>query len=147
MSETKTKAGLTSSVRVRIDASLLSLIDQVAHEYKLSRSELIRRVLDGSIADIMTYTHTKFRYIDSDQAQIINKNVIALGSIIIEANELLRKIGVNFNQLVHSINTGQIRTLQNERKLITREELDGIINRLEIVSKKLGDDLYVLTNN
>ena len=141
MSDNKEKANKTSHVTLRLDSDTLLSIEQLAKEYQISKSEVIRLALTGSIEKA-----SSVHYINNEQAKIINKNIIALGNVMVAVKDELRRIGVNFNQLVRIANTGNIYSLFKKETLLTKEELDELISRLEIAIEKAGDELYVFTN-
>lgn len=141
MSDNKEKINKTSHVTLRLDNDTLLTIERLAKEYQISKSEVIRLALTGSIEKA-----SSVHYIDNEQAKIINKNIIALGNVMVAVKDELRRIGVNFNQLVRIANTGNIYSLFKKETLLTKEELDELISRLEIAIEKAGDELYVFTN-
>ena len=144
MSETiQKKHGLTTNVKVRLDTDTVNKIDQLAAEYNITRSHVIRETITGTLEKM---NDKQVNYIDKRQAQVINKNIIKLGNILVDVQTQLRRIGTNFNQLVRRANSMPIVDLQKDDRLIRRDELDDLVKRLEVVSKKLGEQLYVFTN-
>lgn len=141
MSDNKEKVNKTSHVTLRLDSDTLLSIERLAKEYQISKSEVIRLSITGSLEKANS-TH----YIDNEQAKIINKNIIALGNVMVAVKDELRRIGVNFNQLVRIANNGNIYSLFKKDTLLTREELDELISRLEVAINKAGDELYVFAN-
>jgi len=144
MSETiEKKPGLTTNVKVRLDTDTVNKLDQLAAEYNITRSHVIREAIAGTLDKI---SNQQVKYIDKQQAQVINKNVIQLGNLLVDVQSELRKLGVNFNQLVKRVNSMTIVDLQKEDRLIRRDELDNLVKRVEVASAQIGEQLYVFTN-
>lgn len=141
MSEIKKDVNKTRHLSLRLDTDTFLTIERLSKEYHVSRSEVIRQALSGSSKQA-----SSIHYVDQDQARTINKNIVSLGNELASINTNLRRIGINFNQLVKSLHMHQIQALQSNNRLLTKEELDGLIRRAERAVAKAGDVLHVFQN-
>ncbi len=130
------------SVTVRFNSEVADVIDELAGEYKVTRSEIIRLAAENSLARYLDHV----KYMDLEQGNRIRHDIARLGTAMGETLYNLRRIGANFDQLLHRVNASQVQTLQRDGSLITREELDSLITRLEHTVEKVGDDLHVFTD-
>jgi len=141
MSGDKTK-NKDKSITIRINSEVADITDRLAEDYGVTRSEIIRLAVDNSLSAYLD----RVKYMDPEQGKVINQNIITVGNIMGETLYNLRRIGANFDQLLHKINAGQAVELQNNKDLINRNDLNNIMTRLEVVVKKVGDDLHVFQN-
>ncbi len=130
------------SITIRINSEVADITDRLAADYGVTRSDIIRLALDNSLSAYLD----RVRYMDQEQGKVINKNIITLGNVMAETLYNLRRIGANFDQLLHKVNAGQAVDLHNNKDLINRKDLDEIMTRMEIIVKKVGDNLHVFTN-
>ena len=63
---------------------------------------------------------------------------------MMDTRDQLRRIGVNFNQIARKVNAGDMKALNDSGALIRRDELDTIINRVELVTDTIGEDIKCL---
>lgn len=82
----------TASIRVRITQQELQQIDRRASQLQITRSELIRRLVDVGMNE---KNATKIIAWDSDTIEAIRNS-----------NMILAKIGININQIARVCNTG-----------------------------------------
>ena len=130
------------SVTVRFNSEVMASIDSLADEYGVNRSDIIRLATDNSLSRYLDHV----KYVDPEQGRRINQDIIRLGNVMTEICYNLKRIGGNFNQLVHKVNEGQINNLQNNGDLIRREDLDLMITRMEKITNRIGEDIHVLTD-
>ncbi len=130
------------SITIRINSEVADVTDRLAEEYGVTRSDIIRLAVDNSLSAYLD----RVRYMDPEQGKVINKNIITLGNVMAETLYNLRRIGANFDQLLHRINAGQAVNLYKNKDLITHKDLDDIMVRMETVVKKVGDNLHVFTD-
>ena len=129
-------------ITVRFNSDVVGIIDELADEYRVSRSDIIRMAMDNTLSKHLD----KVKFINTEQGKDINMNIVKLGNTMGEALYNIRKIGTNFDQLLKKVNSGQINDLQRSGDLISRKELDGIVKRMEIVAEKVGENLNVFQN-
>lgn len=142
MSGDMDKLGKDRSVTVRFSSHMMNNIDDLAREYRVTRSDIIRLATDNALERFLNHV----RYVDSDQGQLINNHIVKLGNTLSESLYNMKRLGNNFDQLLHKVNAGQIQELQAREELIRREELDAIISRMERVTKEIGGALSVFKN-
>ena len=130
------------SVTIRFNSDVMKSIDRLAHEYGVTRSDIIRLASEDSLSKYLD----RVRYINPDQGRYINMNIEKLGNEMSEVLYNLRRIGANFDQLLHRVNAGQIQGLQSRGELVKRKDLDEMLTRMEKVADKVGENLHVFTN-
>lgn len=141
MSGDKTK-NKDKSITIRINSEVADITDRLAEDYGVTRSEIIRLAVDNSLSAYLD----RVKYMDPEQGKVINQNIITIGNIMGETLYNLRRIGANFDQLLHKVNAGQAVELQNNKDMLSRNDLNNIMTRMEMVVKKVGDDLHVFQN-
>lgn len=141
MSGDKTK-NKDKSITIRINSEVADITDRLAEDYGVTRSEIIRLAVENSLSAYLD----RVKYMDPEQGKVINQNIITIGNIMGETLYNLRRIGANFDQLLHKINAGQAVELQNNKDMLSRNDLNNIMTRMEMVVKKVGDDLHVFQN-
>jgi len=130
------------SITIRINSEVADITDRLAEDYGVTRSEIIRLAVDNSLSAYLD----RVKYMDPEQGKVINQNIITLGNIMGETLYNIRRIGANFDQLLHKVNAGQAVDLQNNKDMLSRNDLNNIMTRMEMVVKKVGDDLHVFQN-
>ncbi len=79
------------SVTVRFCSNLMDVIDGLAKEYKITRSDIIRLATDNALERYLNHV----RYIDQEQAREISRAITSLGNTMSETLYNLRRIGYN----------------------------------------------------
>ena len=127
----------TKSITVRFSQDEAQAFSDLADEYHMTLSEVIRSATLGELDRYLG----RIKYVDKDQGRAINANIIILGNVMMDVGDQLRKIGVNFNQIARRINAGDMKALNDTNALISRDELDTIIRRVELVTDTIGEEL------
>lgn len=130
----------TKSITVRFSLDEAQAFSDLADEYHMTLSEVIRSATSGELDRYLG----RIKYVDKDQGRAINANIIILGNVMMDVGDQLRKIGVNFNQIARRINAGDMKALNDTNALISRDELDTIIRRVELVTDTIGEELRCL---
>ena len=141
MSGDKTK-NKDKSITIRINSEVADITDRLAEDYGVTRSEIIRLAVENSLSAYLD----RVKYMDPEQGKVINQNIIKIGNIMGETLYNIRRLGANFDQLLHKLNAGQAVDLQNNKDMLSRNDLNNIMTRMEMVVKKVGDDLHVFQN-
>ena len=141
MSGDKTK-NKDKSITIRINSEVADITDRLAEDYGVTRSEIIRLAVENSLSAYLD----RVKYMDPEQGKVINQNIITIGNIMGETLYNIRRLGANFDQLLHKLNAGQAVDLQNNKDMLSRNDLNNIMTRMEMVVKKVGDDLHVFQN-
>ncbi len=139
---TDSTLGKDLSVTIRFNKNMIDIIDNLADEYGITRSDIIRMATDNALERFLNHV----RYLDQDQAAEIGKNITKLGNTMSESLYNLKRIGCNFDQLLRKINSGQVQNLQDREELISLNKLEELITRMERVAQKVGGDLSVFKN-
>lgn len=79
---------------VRFTSKANEAFQAIADENHVSKAEVVRVAAAGG----MERYFGNVRYIDTKQAEVINKNICILASELAEIKSQIRRIGVNFNQ-------------------------------------------------
>lgn len=127
----------TKSITVRFSQDEAQAFSDLADEYHMTLSEVIRSATSGELDRYLG----RIKYVDKDQGRAINANIIILGNVMMDVGDQLRKIGVNFNQIARRINAGDMKALNDTNALISRDELDTIIRRVERMTDTIGEEL------
>ena len=130
----------TRSITIRLSQDEAQALSDIADEYHMTLSEVIRSATSGELDRYLGGV----KYVDKEQGRAINNNIIILGNMMMDVRDQLRKIGVNFNQIARRINAGDMKALNDINALISRDELDTIIRRVELVTDTIGEELRCL---
>ncbi len=141
MSENQTIRKPTKMISVRFDAEDVVALTALAQEYDETLSSIIRMATKASLEK---YLNT-VKYIDKTQAKRINKNIVALGNVMVETKEQLRKIGINLNMTTRAINSGKVKFLDSNSSIPSTKDFERIMSRLDAAIQKAGE-LYVFQN-
>ena len=123
------------SITVRFNQKEADALSKIAAEYNTTMSDVVRSATSGELDRYLG----RVKYMDPKQGRIINNNIITLGNVIMEARDHLRRIGVNFNQVVRRVNAGDMDALHESGLLISKDELDDIAQRVEQATQKAGE--------
>ncbi len=129
-------------ITIRFNEDVLDNIDRLASDNRITRSDIIRMAIDNSLERHLRHV----RYVDPEQGEVINNSITRLTNEMGETLYNLRRIGTNFDQLLHKVNLAQVAVLQARGDLITRKELDAIVEKLENAIQNVGDEIYVFSN-
>lgn len=138
-SENKQVRKSLKKVTVRYDEKVLETIDALADEYGISRSDIVRLATDSTLE---RYLDT-IRYVDAKQALTINKNICALGNVLIEIKSEIRRIGINLNQIARAVNCGSIPQISKYDMSRYLQDLDSLVSREEAAIANAGEALNV----
>ena len=130
------------SITVRFNKDVVDVIEDLAEEYGVTKSDIIRLAADNSLSRHLDHV----RYIDPEQGHLISHDIARLGNVMGDVVYNLRRLGANLDQLLHKVNSGRIEALQQSGNLITRKDIDMMLTRMEQIVKKVGDDLHVFQN-
>ena len=135
--ERQKKNNKDRSVTVRFSSDVMNVIDDLAREYKVTRSDIIRLAADNSLARYLAHV----RYVIPEQGRVINSNIIKLGNVMSEVLYNLKRISANMDKM----NEGKADVLQGGN-IVTGAEMNELISRIERVSQKVGEELNVFKN-
>lgn len=117
----------SKSISLRLPLDVYNIIDDLAKENNVGRSEVIRLALDDALEKYLEHV----RYIDTAQANIINKNICNVGNTLVSIVEQLRKYGINLNQIAKKINSGQCIIHVNDESLLSIDAFNQIMERAD----------------
>ena len=139
MSENQTIRKPTKMISVRFDAEDVVALTALAQEYDETLSSIIRMATKASLEK---YLNT-VKYIDKTQAKRINKNIVALGNVMVETKEQLRKIGINLNMTTRAINAGKVNVIDRNSNIPSTEDFEKIMSRMDDAILKVGEVLVL----
>ncbi len=84
---------------VRFSAEANKAIQDLADEYGVSKSEVVRLAVAGGLEKYLG----NVKYVDEQYAKIINANIMILANLMQDIKSELRRIGVNYNQQVKAM--------------------------------------------
>lgn len=84
---------------VRFSAEANKAIQDLADEYGVSKSEVVRLAVAGGLEKYLG----NLKYVDEQYAKIINANIMILANLMQDIKSELRRIGVNYNQQVKAM--------------------------------------------
>lgn len=114
-------------ITLRLPLDVYNIIDDLARENNVGRSEVIRLAIDGALEKYLEHV----RYIDTAQANIINKNICNIGNTLVSIVEQLRKYGINLNQIAKKLDAGQCIIHINDESLLSIDAFNKIIERAD----------------
>lgn len=85
---------------VRFTAEANEALDEIAKENNISKAQLIRYIVDNRMVDYLG----SIKFIDPEQGDDIQRKVMKLMSDIADVKTELRRIGVNYNQEIKTMN-------------------------------------------
>lgn len=105
------KKELLVKVTARIAHSVSDIIKDIAEEYGVSFSEVVRLSIDGHLEQYLGVV----RYMDKRQADEVKKQTMMLANEMESIRNELKRIGVNVNQIAKGNNiAGQINRLYEQ---------------------------------
>lgn len=119
---------------VRFSKETNDIFQELADTNKVSKAQVVRLAAAGSLEKYFG----NLVYIDSKQAQDINKKICALGRLMQELRRQLRRIGINYNQELKLRHIERMKEkLEEENRYLgcTSEDIDkSYRNRIQINS-------------
>ncbi len=125
----------TKSITVRFSQDEAQAFSDLADEYHMTLSEVIRSATSGELDRYLGGV----KYVDKEQGRAINTNIIILANVMMDVRDQLRRIGVNINQIARRVNAGDINLLYESGHLVSRQELEVIVQRMERAVKETGE--------
>ena len=125
----------TRSITIRLSQDEAQALSDIADEYHMTLSEVIRSATSGELDRYLGGV----KYVDKEQGRAINNNIIILGNMMMDVRDQLRRIGVNINQIARRVNAGDINLLYESGHLVSRQELEVIVQRMERAVKETGE--------
>lgn len=121
---------------VRFSAEANKAIQDLADEYGVSKSEVVRLAVAGGLEKYLG----NVKYVDEQYAKIINANIMILANLMQDIKSELRRIGVNYNQ--------QVKAMHEKKKvsiggsLIDKPTLEDIRKKKEeLMGRKVTKDV------
>lgn len=134
---------------VRFSRETNDIFQELADTYNVSKAQVVRLAAAGSLEKYFG----NLVYIDTKQAQVINKNICALGRLMQEMTRQIRRIGINYNQEL------KLRNIERKKKQLEEEnenlgwssedndkhyENKKLIRKLEDEEKEIKKDVNLL---
>lgn len=134
---------------VRFSRETNDIFQELADTHNVSKAQVVRLAAAGSLEKYFG----NLVYIDTKQAQVINKNICALGRLMQEMTRQIRRIGINYNQEL------KLRNIERKKKQLEEEnrnlgwssdEVDKsfdnrrLISKLEDEAKEIKKDVNLL---
>lgn len=121
----KSKRRISKTVRFTEEET--ELIKQLADEYDLSDSQVIRLAMNGGMEEFLG----NVRYVDPETGLAMKEAVMRCGNIMQGVQDELHRIGVNFNQAV------KLEHIRRKEEALDREWKYGSVDvRLGVAEKK-----------
>lgn len=112
---------------VRFTEEETELIKQLADEYDLSDSQVIRLAMNGGMEEFLG----NVRYVDPETGLAMKEAVMRCGNIMQSVQNELHRIGVNFNQAV------KLENIRRMEQALDREWKHGSVDtRLGVAEKR-----------
>jgi len=144
-------------ITVRFTAGAMSVIDDLAIAQDKSKAEVIRTSVDKELLQYLD----KVCFVDKEQGQQIHADIYALTCAIQSMQIELNRIGINYNQdlKIKQIEkryanafdfdqimskTNAINVVKNDTTNLNKDDLDNILTRFEVATKKVGDALCLI---
>lgn len=132
-----------AALTVRFGKDAYEAIESVAREFNTSKADVVRRTVDGKLADFLG----QVKYIDCEQGERIERNIANVGTVLSDICNQLRRIGVLYNQDVRAKNihlkTAELEAKKAECLQSTPIFMDGFIMYSKELDnlKKYADEL------
>ncbi len=110
---------------VRFTAEANEALDEIAKENNISKAQLIRYIVDNRMVDYLG----SIKFIDPEQGDDIQRKVMKLMSDIADVKTELRRIGVNYNQEIKTMNELKKRGI--EPSVTGRLDVDAVEKLIE----------------
>ena len=110
---------------VRFTAEANKALDEIAKENGISKAQLIRYIVDNRMVDYLG----SIKFIDPEQGDDIQRKVMKLMSDIADVKTELRRIGVNYNQEIKTMNELKKRGI--EPSVTGRLDVDAVEKLIE----------------
>ena len=128
------------AVTIRFTQEIYKVLQEISEEFDVSMATVIRLAVDDNLSEYLG----EVKYIDTKQAKVINHNICTLGKELYDIKKQLKHIGRNYNQelkMKHiALKNGG--TMRADEKILDTKPIDDLMVRFEIISQKLGDDLW-----
>ncbi len=153
------KKNLSIKISVRVNKDLIRYLDICCDSQDLSRSELIRAIIEAKIDKVLKYNQ-QIKFINSEQANDIKKEALSLIntvnshiSMLQQITKEINRIGINYDQQLKRMNqelkngyTGSVHI-----PILPVDDLKDLIDRAKQISdecneafKKCGEELLWL---
>lgn len=120
---------------VRFSREANEVFQEIADRNKVSKAHVVRVAAAGG----MNKYFANLRYIDAEQGEVINKNLITLSNEISKMTNQLRHIGVNF---YNDLRLKYKNQLDTNEAILDKKELDDIVARYEDMVEKVSEALW-----
>lgn len=104
------KKNLSVKMSVRVNADLIRYIDICCEAQDLSRSELIRAIIEAKIEKVLKYNQ-QIKYVNAEQANDIKQEVLSLINtvnnyifMLQQITKEMNRIGINYDQQLKRMN-------------------------------------------
>lgn len=128
------------AVTIRFTQEIYKVLQEISEEFDVSMATVIRLAVDDNLSEYLG----EVKYIDTKQAKVINHNICMLGKELYDIKKQLKHIGRNYNQelkMKHiALKNGG--TMTADEKILDTKPIDELMVRFEIISQKLGDELW-----
>ena len=112
-------------ITIRISTETYNTVSSLASEYRVKKADILRMAIDSSLEKYLE----QIRYVNEEQGQKINRNIIKLGNLLIDIRDQLRRIGINYNREV------RLRNIDRKKKALEAKE-HASINSGDITTVK-----------
>ena len=110
---------------VRFTPEANEALEEIAKENNISKAQLIRYIVDNRMVDYLG----SIKFIDPEQGDDIQRKVMKLMSDIADVKTELRRIGVNYNQEIKTMNELKKRGI--EPSVTGRLDVDAVEKLIE----------------
>ncbi len=144
MDEEEKQKEMLVKVTARITQTVYDIIKEIAQEYGVSFSEVVRLSIDGHLEKYLG----EVKYIDMRQGEAIRRYTVALANEMQGVRNELKRIGVNVNQIAKGNNlAAQINRLHEEYKKQTDKAKQDEIVRRSVHLQQMQMELKVVAKN
>lgn len=104
----------SNRINMRLDDKLLSMVDEVANEFGVSRSEVGRLALSGELKHLRGK-----RGLSAEQIDKIMTEFATLETLFSKTQKLFHSMAVNVNQIARKVNGGESLSVEDKQALET----------------------------
>ena len=128
------------AVTIRFTQEIYKVLQEISDEFDVSMATVIRLAVDNNLSRYLG----EVKYINTEQAKVINHNIGTLGKELFDIKKQLKHIGRNYNQelkMKHiALKNGG--TMMADEKILDTKPIDDLMMRYEKITQELGDDLW-----
>ena len=127
------------AITIRFTQEIYDALSEIADEFEVSMATVIRLAVDNNLSKYLG----EVKYINTEQAKVINHNIGTLGKELFDIKKQLKHIGRNYNQELRmkhiALKNGG--TMTSDEKILDTKPIDDLMTRYEKITQELGDEI------